>query len=797
MSPAVEGVQRLPVLPVHDDVVIFPHQAAPLYIGRPATVRAVEEAMRSDRLIFVVAQADQSIAEDDPPPEALYQTGTVCRLLQLVPVPDNALRVVVEGLHRARATEYLQAEEHLVSVVEPLAMETRNETQDEVLALQVLSQSIKDAFEQACDLGKTVAPEAIGHLLGMDDPERLLDHVVMHVNAPVDEKQRLLETLDLQEAMMLLRVLMEREIAVLRIDREIEEQVRREVGDSQKEFILRERLKAIQEELGAIGSEAGDELTELRRAVTERGLSAEAAEKAGKELARLDHIPPSSPESVVIRSYLEALVELPWDQRTEDSLDILEAQRILDEDHHGLKDVKERVVEFLAVRQLARTTKGPILCFVGPPGVGKTSIGKSIARSMGRKFVRVSLGGIRDEAEIRGHRRTYIGSMPGRIISTLRQVGVKNPVFMLDEVDKIGADFRGDPAAALLEALDPEQNDEFSDHYLEVRFDLSEVMFLLTANALDTIPPALLDRMEVIEFSGYIEDEKLAIARNFLIPKQVEAHGLQPDQARLTDAAVIEIVRHYTREAGVRNLDRTVAGICRKIAREVASGRTEGRRVTPTRIERLIGPARYLTAGEKEEEDLVGVAAGLAYTSAGGTLLSIEVGVVDGAGELQLTGRLGEVMKESAQAALTYVRSRAEQIGLTRDVKKSDIHIHVPEGATPKDGPSAGVTMGVAIASALAGRPVRREVAMTGEITLRGRVLPVGGVRDKLLAAFRHRMTEVILPAENRRDLQDVPARVKRALTVHFVRHMDDVLRLSLVDGDRLLPLPAPARRAS
>ncbi len=797
MSPAVEGVQRLPVLPVHDDVVIFPHQAAPLYIGRPATVRAVEEAMRSDRLIFVVAQADQSIAEDDPPPEALYQTGTVCRLLQLVPVPDNALRVVVEGLHRARATEYLQAEEHLVSVVETLAMETRNETQDEVLALQVLSQSIKDAFEQACDLGKTVAPEAIGHLLGMDDPERLLDHVVMHVNAPVDEKQRLLETLDLQEAMMLLRVLMEREIAVLRIDREIEEQVRREVGDSQKEFILRERLKAIQEELGAIGSEAGDELTELRRAVTERGLSAEAAEKAGKELARLDHIPPSSPESVVIRSYLEALVELPWDQRTEDSLDILEAQRILDEDHHGLKDVKERVVEFLAVRQLARTTKGPILCFVGPPGVGKTSIGKSIARSMGRKFVRVSLGGIRDEAEIRGHRRTYIGSMPGRIISTLRQVGVKNPVFMLDEVDKIGADFRGDPAAALLEALDPEQNDEFSDHYLEVRFDLSEVMFLLTANVLDTIPPALLDRMEVIEFSGYIEDEKLAIARNFLIPKQVEAHGLQPDQARLTDAAVIEIVRHYTREAGVRNLDRTVAGICRKIAREVASGRTEGRRVTPTRIERLIGPARYLTAGEKEEEDLVGVAAGLAYTSAGGTLLSIEVGVVDGAGELQLTGRLGEVMKESAQAALTYVRSRAEQIGLTRDVKKSDIHIHVPEGATPKDGPSAGVTMGVAIASALAGRPVRREVAMTGEITLRGRVLPVGGVRDKLLAAFRHRMTEVILPAENRRDLQDVPARVKRALTVHFVRHMDDVLRLSLVDGDRLLPLPAPARRAS
>lgn len=783
----------LPVLPLHDEIVVFPNYAAPFYVGRPATVRAVEEAMAGERLIFIVAQADQDIIEDDPPAEALYRVGTVCRLLQLMPIPDDAMRVVVEGLYRARAIDFQRSDGYLSAVVETLALEAPGDSDESRLNLQALMRSIKDAFEDACDLGKQVSPEIVGHLLHVEDPERLLDQLTPHLSAPVAEKQRLLEILSLPEALLRLRVLLEREVEVLRIERDIENQVRQEVGDSQKEFILRERLKAIQEELGSLGSGDADDLSALRRAIDERGLTEEAAEKARKEVARLEHIPPSSPESVVIRTYLEALVELPWDERTADALDIREAARILDEDHHGLSDVKERITEFLAVRQLTAAGKSPILCFVGPPGVGKTSIGKSIARAMGRKFTRMSLGGIRDEAEIRGHRRTYIGSMPGRIISTLRQLGVKNPVFMLDEVDKIGADFRGDPAAALLEALDPEQNNEFSDHYLEVRFDLSEVMFLLTANVLDTIPPALLDRMEVIEFSGYIEDEKLAIARDYLVPKQLGEHGLHAEQCQLSDRTLLELIRHYTRESGVRNLDRTIAQVCRKVAREVASGRDKPRRISATQVEKLIGPARYLAVNEKEETDQVGVAAGLATTSVGGNLLSIEVGVVPGTGDLQLTGRLGEVMKESAQAALTYIRSRADELGIELEPKTYDIHVHVPEGATPKDGPSAGVTIGVSLASALSGRPVRREVAMTGEITLRGRVLPVGGIRDKVLAAYRHGMDEVILPTENRRDIHKVPARVRRGLTFHYVRHMDEVLRHALVEGEALLPAAGDA----
>ncbi len=607
----------LPVLPVHDEIVVFPNYAAPFYVGRPATVRAVEEAMAGERLILIVAQADQDIIEEDPPAEALYEVGTVCRLLQLMPIPDDAMRVVVEGLYRARVIEFQRTEGYLTAVVEPLELQPLGDSEDERINLQALMRSIKDAFEEACDLGKQVSPEVVGHLLHIEDAERLLDQLTPHLSAPVAEKQRLLEVLNLPEALLRLRVLLEREVEVLRIERDIENQVRQEVGDSQKEFILRERLKAIQEELGSLGAGEADDLATLRRAIEERGLTEEAAEKARKELARLEHIPPSSPESVVIRTYLEALVELPWDQRTDDALDIRAAARILDEDHHGLGDVKERITEFLAVRQLTSAGKSPILCFVGPPGVGKTSIGKSIARAMGRKFTRMSLGGIRDEAEIRGHRRTYIGSMPGRIISTLRQLGVKNPVFMLDEVDKIGADFRGDPAAALLEALDPEQNHEFSDHYLEVRFDLSEVMFLLTANVLDTIPPALLDRMEVIEFSGYIEDEKLAIARDYLVPKQIAEHGLRTDQCQLSDHTLLELIRHYTRESGVRNLDRTIAQVCRKVAREVAGGRDKPRRVSATQVEKLIGPARYLAVNEKEETDQIGVAAGAGAARSG------------------------------------------------------------------------------------------------------------------------------------------------------------------------------------
>ncbi|MCC7494746.1 MAG: endopeptidase La [Fimbriimonadaceae bacterium] len=771
------GVPRLPVLPVHDGLVVFPNQALPLYVGRPASLRAAEAAMERDRLLLVVAQQNQDTTDVDPEPGALYRVGCLCRVLQLVPLPDEAIRLVVEGLERVRVTRYHRGaaclEAHVALLGEPVAAVAP----EDVVRERALVRSVREAFEEICELGKAVPPEVVGHLLSLEEPDRLVNQMIPHLGAPVEAKQRLLETLVVSDALLHLRLLLEREAEVLRIEREIENQVRREVSDSQKEYILRERLKAIQSELGQLGS---DDVANFREAIATRGLSEEATEKANKELARLEHIPPSSPESVVIRTYLEALLELPWNERTTDSLDIAAAEGILEEDHHGLRDVKERIIEFLAVRQLRQQAKGPILCFVGPPGVGKTSIGKSIARAMGRKFVRVSLGGVRDEAEIRGHRRTYIGSLPGRIIQTLRQVGVKNPVFMLDEVDKIGTDFRGDPAAALLEALDPEQNNQFSDHYLEVRFDLSEVMFLLTANLLDTIPPPLLDRMEVIEFAGYIEDEKLAIARDYLLPKQLAEHGLSGAQLTCTDPALLAIMRGYTREAGVRNLDRTIARVCRKVAREVAAGRASSQRVGRSRLEPLLGPPRYVPGHEKEQRDTIGVAAGLAYTATGGSLLAIEVGVVPGSGELRLTGRLGEVMKESAQAALTYVRSRAERLGINTDIKQVDLHIHVPEGATPKDGPSAGVTMTVALASALAARPVRREVAMTGEITLRGRVLPVGGIRDKVLAAYRHEMSAVILPEDNRSDLQEVPTRVRRALTIHFVRHIDEVLELAL-----------------
>jgi len=675
----------LPVLPVHDEIVVFPNYAAPFYVGRPATVRAVEEAMAGERLILIVAQADQDIIEEDPPAEALYEVGTVCRLLQLMPIPDDAMRVVVEGLYRARVIEFQRTEGYLTAVVEPLELQPLGDSEDERINLQALMRSIKDAFEEACDLGKQVSPEVVGHLLHIEDAERLLDQLTPHLSAPVAEKQRLLEVLNLPEALLRLRVLLEREVEVLRIERDIENQVRQEVGDSQKEFILRERLKAIQEELGSLGAGEADDLATLRRAIEERGLTEEARRRRARSCAVWSTFRPRRP-----RAWSSAPISRRWSNcrgpTYDDALDIRAAARILDEDHHGLGDVKERITEFLAVRQLTSAGKSPILCFVGPPGVGKTSIGKSIARAMGRKFTRMSLGGIRDEAEIRGHRRTYIGSMPGRIISTLRQLGVKNPVFMLDEVDKIGADFRGDPAAALLEALDPEQNHEFSDHYLEVRFDLSEVMFLLTANVLDTIPPALLDRMEVIEFSGYIEDEKLAIARDYLVPKQIAEHGLRTDQCQLSDHTLLELIRHYTRESGVRNLDRTIAQVCRKVAREVAGGRDKPRRVSATQVEKLIGPARYLAVNEKEETDQIGVAAGLATTSVGGNLLSIEVGVMPGSGELQLTGRLGDVMKESAQAALTYIRSRAGDLGIAREPKTYDIHVHVPEGATPRTG---------------------------------------------------------------------------------------------------------------
>jgi len=764
----------LPVLPVHD-LVMFPFLATQLYIGREASVRAVEQAMQEDRQILVVTQRDSHLQEEDPSPEKLYQVGTVTRLLQMLTFPDGTMKTVVEGLSRAQVLEYIPAEGYLAAVVEPWEVEL-----EESREIEALVYGIRERFEQIIQLGKPIPPEAMSHVLSVEHPERLLDLVAPYLSARTEDKQALLEARSLRDGLLRLRILLEREVEILEIEQKIDEQVRQEVGNSQKEYILRERMRAIQEELGEMGGYL-DEIGEYRQKIEAARMTREAMEKAHKELERLEKMPPIAPEGIVIRTYLDWLTELPWQKRTRDKVDIQRAAQILDEDHYGLHQVKERVLEFLAVRKLTKKTKGPILCFVGPPGVGKTSIGKSIARSLGRKFVRVSLGGIRDEAEIRGHRRTYIGSMPGRILQTLKQVGVKNPVFMLDEVDKIGVDFRGDPSAALLEALDPEQNHEFSDHYLEARFDLSEVMFLLTGNVLDTIPPALQDRMEVIEFTGYLEEEKVQIARQFLIPKQLEAHGLKPEQVKITDEALEKIIHEYTREAGVRNLERKIASLCRKAARRVAEGERKSMLITPPRLHKLLGPPEFPAGLNKEEEDQVGVAMGLAYTPAGGTLLAVEVTLMEGKSRLNLTGRMGEVMKESAQAALSYARAQAKHLGIaSRSFAKTDIHIHIPEGATPKDGPSAGVTMATALASALSERPVRREVGMTGEITLRGRVLPVGGVKEKVLAACRADLSEVILPAENQRDLEEIPRHVRHQLKFHFVKHMDEVLAIAL-----------------
>jgi ATP-dependent Lon protease len=765
--------QTLPVLPIHD-LVIFPNFITPLYAGREGSVRAMEQAMREDRHLLVVTQRDPSIQNQDPPPEALYQLGTICRVLQMLTFPDGTVKAVIEGVVRGQVLEYLPCDGYLGALVEPVFVEG-----EESLEVEALVRGIKDQFQEILNLGKNLPPEAAERILNVEEPDLLMDLIAPHLNARTEDRQALLESTTLRNGLLRLRVLLEREREILQIERDIDIRVRREVGESQKEFILRERLKAIQEELGAADS-LTMELEEVRQAIEAAQMSEEAHAKALKELDRLGKMPPMSPESGVIRTYLDWLCELPWQVRTEDHLDIQEAARILDEDHYGLPQVKERVLEFLAVRALTDKLRGPILCFVGPPGVGKTSIGRSIARCMGRKFVRISLGGVRDEAEIRGHRRTYIGAMPGRIMQTLKQVGVRNPVFMLDEVDKIGIDFRGDPSAALLEALDPEQNHEFSDHYLEVRFDLSQVMFLLTANVLDTIPPALRDRMEVIEFSGYIEDEKVRIAQQFLLPKQRENHGLRAEQLRLSEDTLRKIIREYTREAGVRHLERQIAGLCRKAARRIAEGQASSLQVHARHLHRLLGPPQFAFELGKEEKDEVGVAMGLAYTPVGGTLLAVEVAIMEGKGQLQLTGRLGEVMKESAQAGLTYARTRSTALGVDpARYDKMDIHIHVPEGATPKDGPSAGVTMATAIVSAVTNRPVRREVGMTGEITLRGHILPVGGIKEKILAAYRGLLSEVILPAENRRDVEDLPPKVRRHLRFHFVRHMDEVLPIA------------------
>lgn len=756
----------LPVLPLRTTVV-FPHMIAPLRVLRPSSVKLVDDCIVKDKFLVVVAQKDRRVEE--PTPEDIYHVGTASIILKMQKFPDGSTRLICQGLARVRLEEFSQARPYMVARVKVLP-----EEKAEGEEVTVLVRSVVSTFEQIAEHLPQMPEELRTLVAETEDPGQLADLISIHLNIPVAERQQVLETTDITERLKLLAGILNRELRYLELGSKIESQVQSELSAQQREFFLRRQLEAIKKELG----EADDrtvEVRELRQRIDQAHLPERAREVALKELDRLEKMHPSASEYTVSRTYLDWLIALPWNTVTEDNLDVAAARRVLDEDHYDLDEPKQRILEYLAVRRLKEDMKGPILCFVGPPGVGKTSLGRSIARALGRRFVRISLGGVRDEAEIRGHRRTYVGALPGRIIQSLRTAGSRNPVFMLDEVDKLGAGFQGDPAAALLEVLDPEQNSAFSDHYLEVPFDLSQVMFITTANVLDTIPPALLDRMEVLRLPGYTDEEKLAIARRFLVPKQLAEHGLRRSQCRFRVGALKEIIRHYTREAGVRNLEREIANICRKVARDFAEGKTAARSITKRNVAELLGPPRFRhQLVERRMEP--GVATGLAWTPAGGEILFIESTKMTGKKGLILTGSLGEVMKESAQAALSYVRSRAEKLGLEPDFfDHCDLHIHVPAGQTPKDGPSAGITIAASLMSLLTGVPLDPRVAMTGEITLRGKVLPVGGIKEKVLAAYRAGVHTVILPAENEKDLREVHEEARKKLTFKFVENIDQI----------------------
>lgn len=775
-----------PVIPL-PGLVIFPHVITPLLIGRQRSLRALEEALNNDRLVLFVAQRNPLILE--PGEGDVFRVGVVSEVMRPTRMPDGNVQILAEGCFRARLIKFVKEEPFILAQVE-LLREPEDEVDASDLETHAWMRTAKGHFEKLVQQSRAMPPEVLLAVANISSPGRLSNTIASHLEIGFEEKQQLLEIIDHKERLKALVNILARELQIIEIEREIENRVREGVGESQKEFILRERLKAIQEELGERDSSIA-EVEELRKKVERAKMTKEAREVALKEIERLSKMSPLTPEAAVIRTYLDWLISLPWNKCTPDSIDIERAKCILDEDHYGLKDVKERVIEFLAVRKLSKETKGPILCFIGPPGVGKTSVGRSIARAMGRKFVRISLGGIRDEAEIRGHRRTYVGALPGRIIQAMRMVGVKNPVFMLDEIDKLGVDFRGDPAAALLEALDPEQNHAFSDHYIEVPFDLSKVMFILTGNVTHTIPPALLDRLEIIHFPGYTEHEKLMIARNFLIPKGIKSHGLKPSHISFTDEAIRTIIRSYTQEAGVRNLERALASIFRKVAVRIAKGMAKPIRFTPKGVEKFLGPRRYLF-GRAEEQDEVAMATALAWTEVGGDVLFVEVLLNEGDGQLLLTGQLGDVMQESAQIAVSYAHSIARRLGIdARFFEKTNIHIHVPTGAIQKDGPSAGIAMLIALTSALTGIPVRRDVGMTGEITLRGKLLPVGGIREKILAAHRAGLKEVILPRENEKDVRDLPKEVMRDLKFRYCRTVEEALAIAL---SRPLPQEALQR---
>ena len=764
--------QHKPVLPLRD-VVVYPHMVIPLFVGREKSISALEAAMADDKQILLVAQ--KSAAQDDPEQDDIYRVGTLANILQLLKLPDGTVKVLVEGSERARIAGFGDAEEYFTAEVEPIGGEPLDEREAEVLARSLVNQ-----FDQYVKLNKKVPPEVLTSLSGIDDPDRLADTVAAHMSLKIEEKQKILEILELRERFEHLMGLMESEIDLLQVEKRIRGRVKKQMEKSQREYYLNEQMKAIQKELGEM-DEAPNELEDLENKIEQAGMTKEAKEKATQELNKLKMMSPMSAEATVVRNYVDWMVSVPWKKKSKVRLDIARAEQVLEEDHYGLEKVKERILEYLAVQKRVRKLKGPILCLVGPPGVGKTSLGQSIARSTNRKFVRMSLGGVRDEAEIRGHRRTYIGSMPGKIIQKLCKVEKRNPLFLLDEIDKMSMDFRGDPSSALLEVLDPEQNHTFNDHYLEVDYDLSDVMFVATANSMN-IPGPLLDRMEVIRIPGYTEDEKLNIAKRYLLPKQIKANGLKEGELTVTDEAILEVIRCYTREAGVRNLERELAKISRKVVKELLMEKAEPPvTVTEDEVADYLGVRRY-RYGRAEEKDQVGQVTGLAWTEVGGELLSIEAAVVPGKGKHTITGQLGDVMKESIQAAMSVVRSRAAMLGIRPDFyEKNDIHIHVPEGAIPKDGPSAGIGMCTALVSVLTGIPVRADVGMTGEITLRGEVLPIGGLKEKLLAAHRGDIKTVIIPEENRRDLDEIPDNIKENLEIQPVKWIDQVVEMALV----------------
>lgn len=767
---------ELPLLPVRD-MVVFPFMILPLFVGRESSISGVNEALGKDRLILLSAQKDANVEE--PTREEIHSLGTVTMIMRMLKLPDGRLKILVQGLQRAVIKEFTKEKPFLQVKIEPI--EDKDQF-DKTLELEALMRNIKQGLQQAISVGKQLAPDIMVVLESIEHPGRFADLVASNMGLNIEKAQEVLSTIDPLERLRRVNELLGQELELLNMQQKIQTQAKEEMTKTQRDYFLREQLKAIQQELGET-DEREAEVQEFKEKIEAAGMPEDALKEAMNQLGKLERLPPDALEAGMVRNYLEWMVEIPWSKTTEDQLDVKKAKEILDEDHFDLIKVKDRILEHIAVHKLSPEMKGPILCFVGPPGVGKTSLGKSIARAIGRKFVRISLGGIRDEAEIRGHRRTYVGSMPGKIIQGLKQAGTKNPLFMLDEIDKVGADFRGDPSSALLEVLDPEQNSTFRDHYLNLDFDLSKVMFITTANLISPVPPALQDRMEVLDLSGYITEEKLEISKRYLLPRQVKENGITMDDIQLGDEAIEHVITHYTREAGVRNLERMIGSLCRKVARSIAEGGKPPFNMDIDLVHKYLGPEKFLPEAEIEK-DQVGMANGLAWTPSGGEILRVECTIMKGKGLLTLTGHLGDVMKESAQAALSYARSRAKELGFDPNIiEKHDLHVHVPAGAIPKDGPSAGITMATALISVLTGKRVSMNVAMTGEITLRGRVLPIGGLKEKSLAALRAGVATVICPELNRKDLEEIPPNLREKINFIFVKEMKEVLKHALLDG--------------